>query len=306
MTRGIYITANDKVIEQAIALLKSIRCYDKNTPVVLIPYDDNYQIIAKKLNEDFGVTVYPDLEFIERLSIKLQSVFGEDFFARPNQFRKQACWFGEFDEFLYIDTDIVVFKKIVDDLDYFTDYDFICYDYQHKAGIRNVFSQKIVDDKVFTESELKGMFNGGFWASKKGLISEEKIYQIFEECAANIDYFDFTYKTSDQPIINYMILKNIQRRFNLAHEADKNPGNWAGTGHFRQEGYQLIDPSNNQNLHYLHWAGIKIKPGCPYWDIWKHYRYLGENAPDDAELIKTETGIKTKILQQVKKILKGK
>ena len=306
MTRGIYITANDKVIEQAIALLKSIRCYDQDTPVVLIPYDDNYQVIAKKLNEDFGVTVYPDLEFIERLSIKLQSIFGEDFFARPNQFRKQACWFGEFDEFLYIDTDIVVFKKIVDDLNYFTDYDFICYDYQHKAGIRNVFSQKIIDDKVFTEDELKGMFNGGFWASKKGLMSEEKIYQIFEECAANIDYFDFTYKTSDQPIINYMVLKNIERRFNLAHQPDKNPENWAGTGHFQQEGYQLIDPSNNQNLHYLHWAGIKIKPGCPYWDVWKHYRYLGETAPDDAELIKTETGIKTQIFQQVKKILKGK
>ena len=236
MTRGIYITANDKVIEQAIALLKSIRCYDQDTPVVLIPYDDNYQVIAKKLNEDFGVTVYPDLEFIERLSIKLQSIFGEDFFARPNQFRKQACWFGEFDEFLYIDTDIVVFKKIVDDLNYFTDYDFICYDYQHKAGIRNVFSQKIIDNKVFTEDELKGMFNGGFWASKKGLMSEEKIYQIFEECAANIDYFDFTYKTSDQPIINYMVLKKIERRLNLAHQPDKNPENWAGTGHFQQEG----------------------------------------------------------------------
>ena len=137
-------------------------------------------------------------------------------------------------------------------------------------------------------------------------MSEEKIYQIFEECAANIDYFDFTYKTSDQPIINYMVLKNIERRFNLAHQPDKNPGNWAGTGHFQQEGYQLIDPSNNQNLHYLHWAGIKIKPGCPYWDVWKHYLYLGETAPDDAELIKTETGIKTQIFQQVKKILKGK
>ena len=150
------------------------------------------------------------------------------------------------------------------------------------------------------------MFNGGFWASKKGLMSEEKIYQIFEECAANIEYFDFTYKTSDQPIINYMVLKNIERRFNLAHQPDKNPGNWAGTGHFQQEGYQLIDPSNNQNLHYLHWAGIKIKPGCPYWDVWKHYRYLGGTAPDDAELIKTETGIKTQIFQQLKKILKGK
>ncbi len=305
MTRGIYITANDKVIEQTITLLKSVRCYDKETPVVLIPYNDNYQIIAKKLNQDFGVTLYPDLEFIERLSLKLQSIFGEDFFARPNQFRKQACWFGEFDEFLYLDTDVVVFKKIIDDLDFFTEYDFICYDYQHKAGIRNVFSQKIIDDNVFSEAELKDMFNGGFWASKKNLISEETIYESFAECAANIDYFDFTYKTSDQPIINYMILKNIRKRFNLAHQPDKYPGNWAGTNHFKQEGHQLIDPNNNQPLHYLHWAGIKIQPGCPYWDIWKHYRYLGEKAPDDSELIPSQPGMKKQLWQRVKRIFKG-
>ncbi len=149
------------------------------------------------------------------------------------------------------------------------------------------------------------MFNGGFWASKKNLISEETIYESFAECAANIDYFDFTYKTSDQPIINYMILKNIKKRFNLAHQPHKYPGNWAGTNHFKQEGYQLIDPNNNQALHYLHWAGIKIKPGCPYWDIWKHYRYLGEKAPDDSELVPSQPGMKKQLWQQVKKVLKG-
>ena len=88
MTRGIYITANDRVSDHAIALLNSIRTYDTETPVVLIPYDDNYHNVAQILNDRFGVTVYQDLEFIERLSIKLQQTFGEEFFARPNQFRK--------------------------------------------------------------------------------------------------------------------------------------------------------------------------------------------------------------------------
>lgn len=305
MTRGIYITANDKVIEQAIALLKSIRFYDQETPIVLIPYDDNHQVIANKLFQDFGVTLYPDLDFIERLSQKLCNIFGEKFFARPNQFRKQACWFGEFDEFLYIDTDIVVFKKIVEDLDYFKDYDFICYDYQHKAGIRNVFSPKVIEDKVFSEDQIKDMFNGGFWASKKKLISEEKIYETFAECAANIDYFDFTYKTSDQPIINYMILKNIERRFNLAHQPQIYPGNWAGSQHFQRKGDILFDPKINKPLHYLHWAGIKIQPGCPYWDIWKHYRYLGEIAPSDAELAPPPQKTKSKFLKQIKQLFKN-
>lgn len=32
MSRGIYITANDRVTEQAIALLNSIRLHDVDTP----------------------------------------------------------------------------------------------------------------------------------------------------------------------------------------------------------------------------------------------------------------------------------
>jgi hypothetical protein len=25
---------------------------------------------------------------------------------------------------------------------------------------------------------------------------------------------------------------------------------------------------------------MKIQPGCPYWEIWEHYRYLNEAKPD--------------------------
>lgn len=288
MSRGIYIIANDRVTEQAIALLNSIRAYDQQTPIVMIPYDDQYQALAQLLAKSYGVSVYEDLEFIERLSTQLQQIFGKKFFARPNQFRKQACWFGPFNEFLYIDTDVVVFEKIIDNLNYFSDYDFICCDYQHTAGITNVFTDRVIKDGVFLENELKDIFNGGFWASKKSLISEEDLYEAFAECAAHPEYFDFSKKTSDQPIINYMILKRLPRRFNIVRRPGGAPGNWAGSKHFQTQGNQLIDPKVNQPLQYLHWAGIRIQPGCPYWDIWKHYRYLGEAMPDD-ESFQTQT-----------------
>ena len=299
MKRGIYITANDKVTEQAIALLNSIRAYDTETPIVMIPYDDNYQQIASLLNEKYGVQVYEDLEFIDRLSKKLQQTFGEQFFARPNQFRKQACWFGAFDEFLYIDTDIVVFEKIVDNLNYFSDYDFLCCDYQHSGGIKNVFSPKVLEENVFTETELKDMFNGGFWASKKNFLSENDLYETFAECAAHPEYFDFSQKTSDQPIINYMILKRIKRRFNIVRRPGKAPGSWAGSKHFKYDGYRLIDPKVNQPLQYLHWAGIRIEPGCPYWDIWEHYRYLNSEKPPQAPQTKTRKSIWQRIIDKV-------
>lgn len=280
MKRGIYITANDRVTDQAIALLKSIRTYDGETPVVLIPYDDQFQQVAEILAQQFGVTVYPDLEFIDRLSRRLQQTFGEQFFARPNQFRKQACWFGEFDQFLYIDTDIVVFEKIIGCLNELETYDFICNDYQHAGGIANVFSPEVIKAGVFSEAECQEIFNCGFWGAKKGLISEADLYDIFAECAAHPEYFDFSQKTSDQPIINYMVLKRIPKRLNLVRRGSKAPGNWAGSPHFVREGNRLIDSKVNLPLQYLHWAGFRIQPGCPYWEIWEQYRYLGETKPE--------------------------
>ncbi|NEO98872.1 MAG: methionine synthase [Symploca sp. SIO2E9] len=301
MSRGIYITANDRVIDQTIALLNSIRLYDADTPIVLIPYDDNYQEIAKILKESYGVQVYEDLEFIDRLSKQLYQIFGEGFFARPNQFRKQACWFGPFDEFIYIDTDIVVFDKIANTIDYLKDNDFICYDYQHKGGITNVFSSKVIEENVFSQEELQDMFNGGFWGSKKGLISEQILYDSFTECATHPEYFDFSQKTSDQPIINYMILKRIPSRFNIVRRAGGAPGSWAGSKHFQRQGEQIIDPNVNQPLEYLHWAGIRIQPGCAYWDIWKRYRYLNEAMPDDESL---RTPTQKNQIQQLKEKVK--
>lgn len=268
----------------------------------MIPYDDNYQAVASILGESFGVKVYEDLEFIERLSQQLHKIFGEQFFARPNQFRKQACWFGSFDEFIYIDTDIVVFEKIVETLNYLQDYDFICCDYQHTGGITNVFTPKVIEDNIFSPDELNDIFNGGFWGSKKQLISEEILYQSFAESAQHPEYFDFSQKTSDQPIINYMILKQMPRRFNIVRRPGGAPGNWAGSPHFQQQGNQLLDPNLNQPLQYLHWAGIKIQPGCPYWDIWKYYRYLNESEPLESEQTQNKTSFWQQINQKIRNL----
>ena len=279
MEKGIYITANDKVADQAIALLNSIRAYDADIPVVLIPYNDDYHSVASRLGQDFGVTVFEDLDLIERLSSNLHSIFGKGFFARANQFRKQVCWFGPFEKFLYIDTDIVVFSQIAKVLDYLNTYDFVCYDYQHTGGITNVFTPEVFTSGVFAEADRHSLFNCGFWASKRRLFSEADLYDVFRECANHPEYFDFSQKTSDQPIINYMILKHVTRRFNVVHREGKAPGSWAGSRHFEQRGHRLIDPKIDQPLDYLHWAGIRIQPGCPYWEIWAYYRYLNNSDP---------------------------
>ena len=287
MKSGIYIVANDLVTNQTIALLNSIRLYDTEIPVILIPYDEKYHDLLRVISNQYNVQLYEDLDFIQRLSANLQEIFGPKFFARPNQFRKQACWFGPFERFLYIDTDVIVFEKISDHLSYLQDYDFIYCDYQHRGGIKNIFTDKISREGVFTETELLDVFNCGFWGSKRHLLSESDLYQTFAECATHAEYFDFSQKTSDQPIINYLILKHITNRFNIVRRPGGAPGSWAGSSHFQVTvDKNLFDPTVNQTLQYLHWAGIRIMPGCPYWEVWKHYRYLHDlNPPLDRDLM---------------------
>jgi hypothetical protein len=275
MNRGIYIVANDRVIENAIALLNSIRYYDPEVTVYLIPFNENYQEIANQLATLHNVQIFPDLNLIEQWTNRIGEIFDKDFLALPNKMRKLVVWFGPLDEFIYIDTDIVVFEKIADNLDKLTEVDFFCCDYHHANDqLKNIFSPLVKEQEIFTDAQLEDVFNSGFWASRKGVITEAQMEAGLRECATHKEYFDFTQGVTDQPILNYLVLKLIAKRDNLVKIPTGGPGSWAGSKHFKQENYVLYD--RGQKLKYIHWAGMRMQPKTPYWGLWKHYRYLHE------------------------------
>ncbi|MGI8499877.1 MAG: Npun_R2821/Npun_R2822 family protein [Hassallia sp.] len=302
MNRGIYIVANDRVMDNAIALINSIRFYDQDTPIVMIPYNENYQAIAEIISNFPKVNIYENLEFIQKFSEQANQICGQDLFERPNLLRKLICWFGIFDEFLYIDTDIIVFNKIIDNLKYLTEFDFVCYDYQHLSGIYEVFKQPILENKVFSSHEVKDVFNSGFWASKKHVFSEEDVFKALNKVAAHPEYFDLS--TVDQPILNYLVLKHVPRRFNIVNRPGKAPGNWAGSPHFQAQGHILIDSKLNQPLQFIHWAGMRIEPGCPYWEIWEYYRNLNPSLPQPIFPVKVKKSSWQQTLSQIKTLFR--
>ncbi|MCC3406565.1 MAG: methionine synthase [Microcoleus sp. PH2017_10_PVI_O_A] len=278
MSRGIYIVANDRVMESAIALLASIGLYNSQVPVFLIPFDDNYLQVAAALSSLYGVQLYPNLGFVEQFTREIGQIFDRNFLALPNKMRKLCAWFGPLDEFLYIDTDIIVFEDIAANLNKLSEVDFFCCDYHHLSEkLRNVFSPVVKEQNIFTDSQLQDVFNSGFWASRKGTITEAQMYETLRECAQHREYFDFTQNVTDQPILNYMILKLIVKRWNLVKDSAAEPGSWAGSTHFQERDYVLYD--KGKRLKYIHWAGIPIKSGSPYWKLWQHYRYLDEGKP---------------------------
>jgi len=288
MSRGIYIIANDKVSEQAIALLNSIRSYDPDVSVFLIPFNDNYQNLAAILSEKHNVQIFPDLDFLNQFTQKIAEIFDRDFLALPNKMRKLVAWFGPLDEFLYIDTDIIVFEKIADVLDSLSQFGFICNDYHHAGrGLQDIFSPLIREQKIFTEEQLSDVFNSGFWASKKGTISLEEMYELLRECSQHREYFDFSSQVTDQPILNYIVLKSIPKRLNLVKIPGGGPGSWAGSKHFQERDRVLYD--GEKRLQYIHWAGTPMKPGAPYRELWEYYRYLNEPKPTETSTVQTKS-----------------
>jgi hypothetical protein len=301
-TAGIYIVANDRVTEQAIALINSIRIHDPEVPIVLIPFNEDYQEVLSALQSRHTISLFPDLDFLHQLTQDIGNIFSQDFLALPNKMRKLATWFGPLERFLYIDVDIIVFDQIAKTLDYLEDYDFICCDYHHSGrGINDIFAPIVMEQQIFTDAELKDVFNSGFWGSRKSALDYKTLCSTLRHCAAHREYFDFSQKTTDQPILNYLVLMTMAKRLNLVQIPEWSAGSWAGSSHFQEQDQILYD--SQKRLKYLHWAGTPMGVGGPYRALWEFYRYQGEEKPTPLAPLQPQLTLNQRVKRQVKKLL---
>jgi hypothetical protein len=297
MRRGIYIVANDQVADQAIALLSSLRSYDNEIPIVLIPFNADFEQVFHILSHEFGVELFPDLSFVDEFTQVIADIFPKDFLKLPNKLRKLIAWFGPLDEFLYIDTDILWFEPVKQTLDCLRNADFICCDFHYKSRqLADIFSPIVLEKNIFNSADLLDVFNSGFWGSRKSAFTLESMKALLKECAAHREYFDFSSGTTDQPIMNYLVLKGITRRLNIVQVNPNEPGSWAGSPHFRQINNGLYD--GECRLRYLHWAGQPLHSGGPYWDIWKYYRFRDVTIPLLNPKTQKKNGLWQRIRQQ--------
>lgn len=275
---GVYIVANDRVYDQAIALLSSLRSQDPDLPVIMIPFDENCAQVWPILRDNFRVQRFPDPDFLIQLTQDIADIFPRDFLKLPNKMRKLAVWFGPLEEFVYIDTDILLFQPLQNTLDYLQQADFFACDFQQKGqGLSEVFTPVVQEQQLFSEEQLHDVFNSGFWGSRKSLFTYGQMLDTLRECAAHREYFDFSTGTTDQPILNFLVLKTIDRRLNIAKANLDEPGSWAGSAHFEARERILYD--GDRPLRYLHWAGCPLRPGGPYWELWRSYRFQTISEP---------------------------
>ncbi len=109
MSFGIYLLANDRFRFMLEAFLVSLRKFDETTPVMVIPFDDDYEKVSKIANQ-YNASILSD-------SLSIYSEIGSRMMAGrhgPGIFRKFKCFHGPFDEFLFIDIDVTVTSDIAE------------------------------------------------------------------------------------------------------------------------------------------------------------------------------------------------
>lgn len=302
MVDGIYTLANDVVYDQLVALLNSIEVNaGPDTPVCVIAYDDKTDRIREEIKSRKNVELLDDKALFKRW----EDFSAEVWKAHPSALRewqeqgipgvkrigmnRRYCAFDSaspFEKFMYFDADVLVLNSVQMIFDALDEHDFVVYDFQYKdiSHIYNYRSPKLAE--VFEKSRLDSeIFCAGFYASKKGLFSEEQrelIVSHLEQGEAEILYMS----APNQSVLNYMVMRSNVPVYNFALELPKEQrtGCAVTSEHFKNIDNVLYD--RGQRLTYLHYIGLSSKLfrrvcegeniGFPYRDIFLHYRYLHE------------------------------
>src|SRR5579883_2781869 len=147
--RGVYVLANDHVLDLAIACLNSFRHHNPDVPLCLIPFDGRIQEI-RKLQNKYRFTIFdnePLLRRCDEISRRFHSrVFGH--------YRKLVMWDGPFDRFVYIDSDTVTLRNLDGIFGHLGEYGFIAPHAYISAIRRWVWKDSIYSAGALTKEQI--------------------------------------------------------------------------------------------------------------------------------------------------------
>ncbi|MGD1895501.1 MAG: Npun_R2821/Npun_R2822 family protein [Phormidesmis sp.] len=306
-TKGVYILANDIVLDQLIALIHSL---EENVgcdlPICVVPYDNNTECSRQATRTYSQVQWFDD----DALLQKWETFATQIWQAHPTAFeqwrkrgvigvnrmgmhRRFCCFDGPFDKFIYLDADILAmnsFDLLFDSLD---NHAFVTYDYQYKdlghvfdvnaPNLTAVFDCAGKAGKTRLNSEI---FCAGLFAARNDTFPADVLQDLLAHLQAG-DAEILYINGPDQSILNYMVLKSGIDAINLSRALpeEKRTGCCVTSSHFVEKAHLLFDKGTQ--LTYLHYIGISsrfFQQVCagqnilfPYRDLFLHYRYLRDS-----------------------------
>jgi hypothetical protein len=300
MKNGIYILANDVVYDQLVALLNSLEVNAGGQyPVCILPYDDRLDRVREEIQRRENVSLFEDQACLDRWDQFTRDVWqthpvvktswqknGVLDVYRMGTHRRFCGFEGKFEQFIYLDSDILVLNSLQPIFEQLDRSDWVVYDFQHKdpTHVYDVNSDKLLG--IFDQNRIDSeIFCSGLYATKRGILSQETLDRLLTYLAEG--EAEILYPMApDQTILNYMAMRSQLSIYNFALRLP--PENITGccvtSLHFKEQDHLLYDRQNP--LTYLHYIGLSSSLfkrvcsgeniGFPYRDLFLHYRYLHE------------------------------
>ncbi|TDC86147.1 hypothetical protein E1193_00310 [Micromonospora sp. KC606] len=284
-----YFLANDYVLDRAIAFLNSFRTYHKSLPLCLIPFADNIDDLLR-LQSRFDFTIWSGDPAILAACDDISRAFHGEV---KGHYRKLAAWEGEYDEFIYVDTDTIVLRDMSFAYDFLDKFAFVTTVSDHPALFRWVWHESIHDAEVLTPDQVAYAAGTQFIASRKECLRFAEVSPRLDAALALARHMALV--TLEMPLLNYLMVTSGRPYTSLrvlagaVGEGQPPPGDipqerWAGDplGAVR-DGRLVTDWS--PPIFLVHWAGVwwELERGerveLPHNDLWSYYRHLG-NAED--------------------------
>jgi len=267
--RGVYTLANNVTIEWFQAFIRSFRRANPTLPLTVIPYDTSISQL-QALTKKHQFTIMEESE-CRRFDALEAVVMGEN--QKAPMFRKWACFFGRYTDFIFLDSDIIVTSALDEILDAFstTSYDFLYFD----AHLGAVYTPEAAPEMASKYGSVG--FNAGAFASRKGTISYDELVEISQKAAR--DRNKFIIEQGDQPFLNYVFDTSRRRTICIDQVLPKFAAfAWARLPFTYDWKTNVAINSEGKIMPFIHWAGC-VYPTMVRPEIFLRYRTSGFSFP---------------------------
>ena len=255
---GIYLLANDAVIDWFEACANSLSRWAPEVPVCVIPFASDLRRVGESAVRR-QYRVLPEDSMLDDLEAIGSAIYDRGSIV-ARLFRKLRVFGGPFDRFLYLDVDVVLTRPLSDWIGPLlaSDSDLVFTDAGAHAAFRGRLYRELVERggrPEFSTGSFTGRRRGDIVEFAQNLISEARRYRD-----------DFV-PMGEQPFVNYLWHRSGLSALSALDVVDGFPlTTWAGSDTVCFTASSALAPSG-EPMPFVHWAGMSFGPSVPGWRL---------------------------------------
>jgi hypothetical protein len=246
--RGIYVVANAKSQQHCANLVYSIRQSGCNLPICLIPFGGEPVTCSEILSQVTKVSLDTFPAEAHQLLALAETVLPS---VKAKMFRRALGWFGEYDEFLYSDNDIVALMDWNRLFDYLANAEFVHADEEFTTEGRYNFHNVDAIKRQFGAEAIQRTFTAGHFLARRDPKMANDISRALMWMQANPGIA----REHDQAAMNMAAFIGNWNTINLCQEPHSWLSSWSGDFFTPLQLVQAIQQDPPRKISHIHYSG---------------------------------------------------